>query len=110
MAKTKETKNKDVEDNRVLAAISYVFILCLIPLLGKKDSDYVQFHAKQGLVLVIGWFVIWVILIIPVLGWLVNFFGTIILIILSIMGIVNALAGKKWVMPFLGKYADKIKL
>lgn len=110
MAKTKEVKNKDVEDNKVLAALSYIFILCLIPLLVKKDSEFAQFHAKQGLILVICWFIIWVVLVIPVLGWLVNFFGTIILVILSLMGIVNALAGKKWEMPFLGKYADKIKI
>jgi len=107
MAKTKET-NKDVEDNKVLAAISYIFILCLIPLLTKKDSPYVQFHAKQGLILVVCWFIIWVVMIIPVLGWLVNFIGTILLVILSIMGIINALAGKKWELPYLGKYAEKI--
>jgi len=99
--------NKDVEENKVMAAISYVFILCLIPLLGKKDSEYAQFHAKQGLILVISWFIIWVV---GAVIWPILFLGNIALAILSIMGIVNALAGKKWEMPFLGKYANKIKI
>ena len=109
MAKTKPT-NKDVEENRVVAAIGYIFILCLIPLLTKKDSAFAQFHAKQGLILVIGWFVIWVIMIIPVLGWIVNFLGSILLVIFSLLGIVNALAGKYWELPWLGKYAKKLNL
>lgn len=101
---------KDIDDNKVVAALGYIFILCFLPLLGKKDSEFAQFHAKQGLVLVAGWFIIWLVMIIPFLGWLIGFFGTIILVVLSIMGVVNALAGKYWEMPFLGKYAKKIKL
>ncbi len=44
---------KDVEENKIMAVIAYFGILCLIPLLAKKDSPYAQFHAKQGLVLFI---------------------------------------------------------
>ncbi len=102
-----ETKNKDIEQNKVIAAIGYIFILCLLPLLGKKDSEFAQFHGKQGLVLVICWFVIWVV---GAIIWPIMAIGNIILLVLSIMGIVNALAGKYWEMPFLGKYAKKIKL
>jgi len=29
---------------------------------------------------------------------------------LSVLGIINALQGKKWEMPYLGKYAKKINL
>jgi len=103
-----ETKNKkDIEENKIVAAIGYIFILCLLPLLGKKNSEFAQFHAKQGLVLVICWFIIWVV---GAIIWPIMALGNIILLILSIMGLVNALAGKYWEMPFLGKYAKKIKL
>ncbi|MFH1226107.1 MAG: DUF4870 domain-containing protein [bacterium] len=102
-----QTKNKDIEDNKIVAAIGYIFILCLLPLLGKKDSEFAQFHAKQGLVLVICWFIIWVV---GAVIWPILAIGNIALLVLSIMGIVNALAGKYWEMPFLGKYAKKIKL
>ena len=73
--------------------------------------EYCQFHAKQGLVLFIGSFVVMILGMIPVLGWLIILpLGWLIIIVLSILGIVNALAGKKWEMPFLGQYAKKIHL
>ncbi|MEK7105572.1 MAG: DUF4870 domain-containing protein [Patescibacteria group bacterium] len=105
---------KDASDNRIVAAIGYLFILCLVPLLGKKESKFAQFHGKQGLVLTIAAVALWVasfiLTFIPILGWLIMFLGWISLMVLAILGIVNALAGKYWEMPFLGKYAKEIKL
>ncbi len=109
-----EVDKKDVEENRIVAAIGYLFILCLLPLLGKKDSKFAQFHGKQGLVLTIASVVLWVadfiLILIPILGWLIMAIAWLGLIILAILGILNALAGKYWEMPFLGKYAKEIKL
>ncbi len=105
---------KDVEENRLVAAIGYLFILCLLPLLGKKESKFAQFHGKQGLTLTIGavvlWFAGFILAFIPVLGWLAMVAGWVVLVVLAIMGIMNALAGKYWEMPFFGKYAREIKL
>ena len=108
------TDQKDTQDNRLVAAMGYLFILCLLPLLGKKESKFAQFHGKQGLALTIGavvlWFAGFVLAFIPFLGWLAMFLGWIALVVLAIMGIMNALAGKYWEMPFFGKYAKEIKL
>jgi len=101
---------KDVEDNKVVAAIGYIGILCLIPLLLKPKSAFAKFHGKQGLILVVAWVINFFIGIIPVLGWLLAFIGTIALIILSLLGIIKALAGEYWQMPYLSDYAEKIKL
>lgn len=104
----------DIDSNRIVAAIGYVFILCLLPLLGKKESKFAQWHGKQGLALTIAAVVLWIagfiLAFIPIFGWLVMFFGWISLVVLGILGIVNALGGKYWEMPFLGKYAKEIKL
>ena len=43
--------SKDVEENKAMAAIGYLGILFLIPLLANKDSPFAQYHAKQGMVL-----------------------------------------------------------
>ena len=98
--------DKDVEDNKVIAAIGYVWILCLVPLFLKRHSKFAQFHAKQGLVLFIveifGWLILWI----PLVGWLL---GALILIF-AILGIMNSLQGNYWEMPILGKYAKKINL
>lgn len=44
---------QDIKDNKAVAMLSYLSILCFVPLLLKKDSAFAQFHAKQGLALFI---------------------------------------------------------
>jgi len=97
---------KDIEDNKVIAAIGYIGILALVPLLLKPKSQYAKFHGKQGLVLLIGWVINMFLAIIPPLSILV----VVILIILSILGVLKALAGEYWEMPYLADLAKKIKI
>lgn len=104
-------EKKPNQDERVIAALSYIWVLVLIPLLTKKDSDFCQFHAKQGLVLFIVSFGVMLLGMIPILGWLIILpFGWLAIVILSILGIINTLQGKKWEMPYLAQYAKKIHL
>lgn len=98
------------KDARILAAVGYLWILCLLPLLGKRESEFAQHHGKQGLVLTIASFIIWLIAWFPIIGWLVGFFGTIGLLVLAVTGIQKALKGEYWEMPILGKYAKQIQL
>lgn len=93
---------KDVEENKLWAILGYLGILCLIPLLAKRDSKFAQFHAKQGLVLFIGEFFVWV----PIFGWLLG----IIIFVLWIIGIVNVLSGKMKPLPIVGEIASKINI
>lgn len=101
-----EVDQKDVAENKTVACLSYIWILFLIPLLGKKDSKFCQWHAKQGLILflveVIGSLIFWI----PFFGWL----ALILVIILAVMGVLKTLAGEYWEMPVLGEYAKKINL
>ncbi len=93
----------------ILAIISYIGILCLVPILIKEKDEFVKFHAKQGLVLFIGEIIIWIILrIIPYLWFLGNLFG-LLWIILSIIGIMNVLNNKKKEIPLIGKFGKKFK-
>lgn len=99
------------QEDKAIAAVGYVWVLFLIPLLMKKDSEYCHHHAKQGLVLFIVSFAVMFLGMIPVLGWLIILpLGWLIIIVLAILGIINSLQGKTWEMPFLGKYAKEIKL
>ncbi len=115
---------KDIDENKLMAVLSYIGILVLIPLLAKKDSPYTQFHAKQGLVLLITGVALGVIstvtgfiAIIPVIGWIIGmlvglavFVSGIALFIFGIMGIINAATGKMKELPIIGQYADKINI
>ncbi|MFH1404683.1 MAG: hypothetical protein ABIH21_01125 [Patescibacteria group bacterium] len=102
--------NSIKKDERVLSALGYIGILCLLPLILKKNSTFAQHHGKQGLVILIVWVILWVGNIIPFLGQIAWLLGSIILFILVILGIINALNGKIWTMPVLGEYAKKIRL
>lgn len=101
---------KDVSENKLIACLSYIGILCLIPLLAKKDSKFAQEHAKQGLVLLLAFVVLFVIGIVPVLGWLIAFFGDLILLVVSLVGLIKCLMGEFWEIPVLGAYRDKFKI
>lgn len=91
----------DIKQNKVLAAISYIYIVSLIMLLVKKDSPFVQFHAKQGFVLFIASLICGFI---PVIGWIVN----IAILVLVIMGIIAALKGESKKLPLVSSLAEKI--
>ncbi|MDP3244160.1 MAG: DUF4870 domain-containing protein [bacterium] len=110
MSEQKDEKIENSKDLRIIAAIGYLWILCLLPLLTKRNSEFAQHHGKQGLVLTIASFAIWLVAWFPIVGWLIGFFGSLILVVLAVVGIMNALQGKYWEMPILGEYAKKIKM
>jgi uncharacterized membrane protein len=95
--------SKDIEENKVFAAIAYLGILCLVPLLAKKDSPFAQFHAKQGLVLLVIQIVGWVIFWIPVIGWIL----LIVVYAVALVGLIQALMGKYWKIPGVANIAEK---
>jgi len=107
MAEKKPAKKtfsaKDIEENKLLAALSYLWILSIIFLLVKKDSAFVQFHAKQGLVLFIVSIILWII---PIIGWLLN----LVVLVLIIVGFIQALSGKAYKIPGVSQLAEKINL
>lgn len=113
MEEKKQTgSSKDIEENKVIAAIGYISILCFVPLLMAKESKFAQFHAKQGLVLfiigvivmlinvVIGW--------IPFIGWAIALTLSAIVIILSLLGLIKALAGEWYEVPLVSDFAKKL--
>src|ERR1043165_7349782 len=64
-------------DRSAMIVLSYLSLLCLIPLLTKKDDPEVQWHAKNGLcfvifdiVVLIGWTIIHLVIsrIVPLVG------------------------------------------
>jgi uncharacterized membrane protein len=93
-----------------IALLSYLWLLFVVPLLTAKDDAFVKFHLKQGLVLFVFEVIVWVVTMIPFLGWLVGWLGWIAAVILSIIGILNVLHGEEKELPFIGKYAENFKI
>ncbi|MFH1194038.1 MAG: DUF4870 domain-containing protein [bacterium] len=105
-----DDKQHDINQNRLYGAISYLWILCFVPLIWKRDSRFAQHHGKQGLVLLIAEFFATFVGWIPLIGYYLSAILGLGLAILALLGIINALDGKFWEMPTLGRYAKKIRI
>lgn len=99
---TKIFNQNDVGANKSLAALSYIWILSVVLLLVKKDSQYVQFHAKQGTVLFA--ISVFIGLIQPL--WPLN----IVIVAIAIVGLIRAYRGQAWEIPFVKDLASKINI
>jgi fumarate reductase subunit D len=95
------------EQDKIMLVLAYLGLLALIPFLTVKDSDYVRFHAKQGLAICIAWVALAVIAVIPILGQIIACFGFLALLVVSIIGIVKAFKPERWKIPLISSIAEK---
>ena len=93
---------KDIQDNKIICAISYLWILFFLPLVACPNSAYGKFTANQALLLFIAGVIIGVVGIIPILGTIVSIVGGIALFIITILQFVATIQGKVRVVPFIG--------
>ena len=100
-AKLAKPKN-DYE--KVLAALSYVWVLVFVPFVLGHDKPFVAQHAKQGLALFVFELLLLVLGVIPILGWLAALAGWLAVMVAAVIGIVHALAGKPYEIPILNNY------
>lgn len=91
-----------MDSNKLLAAISYIGFLFLVPLLVAKDDAFARYHANQGLVLFLAGIVIGIIAIIPIIGWIISLVGGVATFVFMILGIVNAVKGEMKPLPLIG--------
>ena len=101
-------QDKEVQEGKIYAVIGYLGILCIIPLLLKKENKFALFHGKQGLVIFIGEVGAAILNIIPILGQLIWVLAVLVFGILSLVGIVQSLTGSYWRMPVIGDIAEKV--
>ncbi|MEI7424928.1 MAG: hypothetical protein WCK10_02305 [Candidatus Staskawiczbacteria bacterium] len=92
---------KGASKNTGMAVLAY--IIFFVPLLtDAKNDPFVKYHVKQGLVL----FLAAVICnFVPIIGQIVS----LALVVLMVMGIMNAVNGKQEPLPLIGQFADKFK-
>jgi uncharacterized membrane protein len=95
-----EFSEQEIEEGKALAGIGYLWILFLVPLLAKPDNKFCKVHAKQALVLFIGWLFVWI----PIAGQLWGVF----LLVCLILGLVAAFNGKYRKLPLFGAIAEKL--
>ena len=92
----------------MMAVISYLGILSLIPLIRNHDDEFVYFHARQGVVIWM-WSVLAILaLYLPGIGKLVFNFSLIAVVIYSIIGIISAALYRAWKLPFIYSLSNRI--
>ncbi len=110
---TAEFDNQDIQNNKIMAILSYFGILVLVPILAAKESKFARFHANQGLILCICSIAVWLVIsiITSVLTWRLYWLISIIslvawvgILILAIIGIINAANGKAKELPVIGHF------
>lgn len=104
--RNKETRNQ-VAEGKVFAILAYFSILCIIPLILKKDNDFVLFHGRQGLVIFVGEVAVFIMSV--VMPWIFRP-GMFILLVLSFFGFIAVLKGHYLKLPIIAEIAGKIIL
>ncbi len=93
---------------QVIAAMSYLGILALVPLVLGRVDPFIQTHARQGVILWI-WEVLAVFaLVIPVIGKLFFLVSSVLCFCLSVAGLIAVFLGRTWRFPLVGKLAERL--
>ncbi len=97
----------EMSESKRYALFSYCFIFCIIPLIRKKDDVFVQFHARQGLALFLCEMAAFIVSILfPFLMKPALFiFG-----VLSLWGMLKAIGGEKFPLPFIHALSLKLDI
>lgn len=102
---------RDVEANRLVAGLGWIWVLSVVILLVKKDSAFVQFHARQGFVLFLVHLVLWMVLIILFgqSSWALRQLLNLAYFLVIVVGFAQAVRGKWWQVPILGAVAPNVR-
>ncbi len=125
---TAEFDAQDVQNNKVMAILSYLGLLVLVPILSAKESRFARYHANQGLVLLIAGVAYGIVqsILMAILraifpwNWAYGYLGGrgaiygilstvlslvwIVFSVLAIIGIINAVNGRAKELPVIGKF------
>lgn len=103
--------SSDVEQNRLVAALSWLWVLSVVILLMKKDSPYVQFHARQSFLVFVLSMLLWVVFaFFGPFRWFFQWLLQAGVFVLVVVGFVQALRGRWWTVPLIGPLAPKLRL
>ena len=133
MDSTEQDSDQPGSGSAAIAAVGYLPLLFLVPLLGAREDEFARFHGRQGLALFLvfvgAWLAIWVVdllfgrvlghvillgFLFRMVAWLVhNVVGTLLslaYIAAMLVGVVQAAQGRWWRLPFVGAYAERFGL
>ena len=90
---------EDINKNKDIAALSYLWVFSLIILLARRDSLFVQFHARQGFALFILSLLLWPVEILR--------YGEFLVLGLMALGFIQAILGIAYRIPVISLLAER---
>jgi uncharacterized membrane protein len=102
-----------------MIVLSYLWILCIVPLIAEKDDPEVQWHAKHGLVILIAEIILQVVIyvvsavlghIMSGLGCIVGMLGSLVglgFLVLRIIAIMKGVNGQRLIIPGISDYVSR---
>ncbi|HLC78483.1 MAG TPA: DUF4870 domain-containing protein [Candidatus Nanoarchaeia archaeon] len=106
MAKKKE------DDTKIYAFLATFLSIVgfVIALMAKKENKYVMFYAKQSLIIFIVYVIAVAVEMLPLIGSILGPIIYLATLVFWIFSWVYALSGNMKKVPFIGNYAEKLKL
>ncbi len=103
-------EDKDIQEGKLFAVIGYIGILCIVPLLLKKENKFAFYHGKHALVLFVVEVAAFVLSVIPFLGPLLLRLAFFACGLFSLWGIIQSLLGNYSRLFLVSDIAEKITL
>lgn len=101
MPVTPQADPADVEKNKAMAILAY--IIFFIPLIAARESKFAMYHANQGLVNFLLAVAVGIVGSIPFVGWFIIWpLGSLAVVVLAIIGIINSSKGEMKPLPVIG--------
>ncbi|MBM3251778.1 MAG: hypothetical protein FJZ11_03245 [Candidatus Omnitrophica bacterium] len=110
MPSKEASQRKEIQEGKIFALMAYLFALCIIPLIFKKENKFALFHAKQGLVIFLGEVTIFVVSMVPGFGYIILDLGKLVFGLLSLLGMIQSISGKYTKIPIIFDIAEKISI
>ena len=117
---TEEYEDSDIQKGRFLSVLCYLWIFVLIPVFAAKDSEFVRFHRRQGVLtfIISTVYTVLTFIILDITRAAIGSLGVVIigvllyaglaaLAALSVIGIINAVRGEAKELPYIGSFAER---
>lgn len=107
--KQKHSSSSDAGNEKACAILSYILIGIIWYFVDEKmkKNEFVKYHVKQGLVLLIVAIIFSAIASIPFIGFAIGWILWLIEVVLMIIGMINAANNQEKELPVIGKFAEK---
>lgn len=107
---TPPKKRQEGEDDVALAVLAYVPVLCVVTLVSRRHSEFVQFHLSQGLVLAALQLVSLMLFFVPVVGIPLGLVSGLATVTAGVWALGRARARQADSLPLIGRLAARLRL